>query len=271
MDLTLEELRKRVLALEYTDQELAAKSGVTPETIRRILNGQTRAPKRKTIQALEQLLKGTSDQQAIPDFFPGENSRQGSYTLKDYYALPEERRAELIDGVLYDMASPLALHQGILTELLGQFRNIIRKNKGNCRVFPAPFDVQLDRNDHTMVQPDLSIICRRDHLNRKGGFGAPDLIVEILSKSTRNKDMLIKLKKYLEAGVREYWIVDPDQKKIVVYRNMPDNLIPQIYTFRDQIPIGIWNNCDAIDFADIDDQIKDLYDEQPRTMQHPPV
>ena len=81
----------------------------------------------------------------------------------------------------------------------------------------APMDVQLDCDDKTMVQPDVMVVCDRDKITRKCIYGAPDLAVEILSDSTKKKDMYVKLGKYMEAGVREYWLVDPKGKKVIVY------------------------------------------------------
>ena len=132
------------------------------------------------------------------------------YTIDDYYALPEDRRVELIDGVIYDMTAPSGIHQQILGDLHILFRECADRHGMPCEVLLSPFDVRLDKDNYTMVQPDLLVVCGEYDAAHEIRFeGAPDLVVEILSPSTRSKDQLLKLIKYERAGVREYWIVDP--------------------------------------------------------------
>ena len=104
----------------------------------------------------------------------------------------------------------------------------------------APLDVQLDRDDRTMVQPDVLVVCDRSKVVRRCVYGAPDFVVEILSPSTWEKDMYVKLGKYESAGVREYWIVDPKKKRVLVY-DFEHTDFPALYTFTDQIPVGIFD------------------------------
>ncbi len=185
---------------------------------------------------------------------------QGKYTVEDYYALDDDQRRELIDGVFYDMASPSALHQAIVLELGRRLSDAIEQNQGNCRVFISPFDVQLDRDNRTMVEPDLMVICDREKLTHRNCFGAPDLVIEILSPSTAQRDLILKLGKYRKAGVREYWIVDPKQKQVLVYPNLPAVLEPKVYDFTQKIPVGIWEGRCEVDFAMIFEKIGDLYE-----------
>ena len=184
---------------------------------------------------------------------------QGEFTIEDYYLLPDDHRAELIDGVIYDMTAPTYIHQGIECEIHGFFRDHIRKNNGKCMSFLAPADVQLDCDNRTMVQPDVFIICDRNKLNKKVLYGAPDLIIEILSPSTRNKDIITKTHKYRNAGVLEYWIVDPMKKQVRVYEFEKDNSTA-LYTFDDKVPVGIWDGECMVDFKEIYDYIKFLED-----------
>ena len=139
-------------------------------------------------------------------------------TISDMEALPEGTGAELINGVIYDMAAPTVAHQELVSFLHGTIWNYIFTRGGTCKVFTAPFDVQLDKDDYTLVQPDISVICDKDKLsNGKRCIGAPDWIVEIVSPSTDTRDYKTKLLKYRAAGVRAYWIVDPLDKRIVIY------------------------------------------------------
>ena len=140
------------------------------------------------------------------------------YTENDYYNLPENVRAELIDGYLiYNQAAPSRIHQTILGELHTIINNYIKSKNGSCKVYPAPFSVQLREDRKTIVEPDISVICDRNKLTDRGCTGAPDWIIEIVSPSTSSHDYITKLNLYANAGVREYWIVDPAKQSVFVY------------------------------------------------------
>ena len=189
----------------------------------------------------------------------GSEKKPGEYTLEDYYALPDEQRVELIDGAFYDMASPSSIHQLISGKIFKCFDDYIEQNRGDCIALYAPLDVQLDCDDKTMVQPDVMIVCDREKLKEHAVYGAPDLVIEVLSKSTRKKDCCKKLEKYVEAGVREYWMVDPDKKKVVVY-TMDEEEWVTIYGFDDIVPVGIFNGKCKVDFAQIEKSVRFLYE-----------
>ena len=178
--------------------------------------------------------------------------RQGEYTADDYRKLPEDVRAELIDGVLIFLEAPTFTHQEMVTEILLDFGFYIRKNKGLCRVLPSPLDVQIDCDDRTIVQPDIALICNEERITRKGIYGAPDFCIEIVSDSSRKRDYGIKVQKYMNAGVREYWIVDRKREKIVCYWFEGEDA-PEIsmYTFRDKVPVRIYDGQLEIDFPGI--------------------
>lgn len=139
------------------------------------------------------------------------------YTTADIEALPEGERAELIDGELFRMDAPTLTHQDLLVNLLFEIELYIRKNKGSCRVLPAPFGVYIKKDNRNYVEPDISVICDRDRLDQKGCHGAPDWVIEILSPSSMKMDCERKVKLYRDAGVREYWIVDPEKEAVSVY------------------------------------------------------
>ncbi|MCC8106657.1 MAG: Uma2 family endonuclease [Clostridiales bacterium] len=187
------------------------------------------------------------------------SKHQGEYSLEDYLALPDDQRVELIDGTFYDMSAPSLIHQAISGRLLIHFSNYIAGNRGSCMAFTAPVDVQLDCDDKTIVQPDVLIICDPSKLRRERVYGAPELVVEVLSPSTSKKDRLLKLTKYKKAGVREYWIIDPDRKRVFVYEFEKGDGC-RIYSFEDSVPVGIYNGDCMVDFAQIYEEIQGLYD-----------
>ena len=139
------------------------------------------------------------------------------YTLDDIYALPGGERAELIDGKIYYMAPPNTRHQTLVMDLSYQIKDYVKRNNGECNVFPAPFAVFLNENDQNYVEPDISVICDKNKLTDKGCSGAPDWIIEVVSPGSKRMDYYTKLFKYRTAGVREYWIVDPEKDHILVY------------------------------------------------------
>lgn len=172
-------------------------------------------------------------------------------TLEQYEALPENRRAEVFEGVIYDMESPSEIHQTISTELTTILNTYIKSKKGSCKVFHAPFDVKLDDKPLTIVQPDLMIVCDKNKLNGKRCNGAPDFIIEIVSPGNPSDDYIRKLYYYKNYGVREYWIVDPCRKKVIVYFLNQTEFGMEIYTFQDNIKVNIYDDL-YIDFSQLD-------------------
>ena len=139
------------------------------------------------------------------------------YTSKDYWSLPEGERAELIDGKFYAMAPPGRIHQEIVSGLHYLLRKYIADHHGSCRVYPAPFAVNLDADDKNWVEPDVSVICDPNKLREQYCFGAPTVVMEILFPSTVKADRLVKLNRYQQAGVPEYWIVLPQEQNATVF------------------------------------------------------
>ncbi|MBQ4464016.1 MAG: Uma2 family endonuclease [Eubacterium sp.] len=251
--MTLSEIKKAREESGYSYEEIAKRSGVPFSTVQKVLGGTTTRPRSDTLRKL------------ATAFEPGSKEpfqRQGTYTIDDYYRVPDDRRVELIDGVFYDMAAPRNIHQLLIGEIHFQIASFIKKNKGSCIPFFAPADVRLDEgaDDRTMVQPDIFVVCDRDKTRSKYTGGAPDLIIEVLSPSTRKKDMTKKLHKYTDAGVREYWIVDPDIGRILVY-NLENDCIVSMYSFGEKVPVAIYDGKLEIDFGDMPSYITDCYDE----------
>jgi Uma2 family endonuclease len=145
------------------------------------------------------------------------------YTYGDYLNWPDEERWELIDGVAYDMTpAPSLQHQRVVMELSRQLANYFRGKV--CEVFVAPIDVRLPREEEkdeeidTVVQPDIVIICDPEKLDEKGCRGAPDLVVEVISPSTVQKDLKQKMNLYERAGVKEYWLFHPEDKIAMIFK-----------------------------------------------------
>lgn len=140
-------------------------------------------------------------------------------SYEDFLKLSEgsENRYEYIDGEVYLLASPSFDHQSIIMEISNVFYNWFKGKK--CRPLTAPFDVTLSKdNDKNVVQPDIVVICDTENINEKGRYtGIPTLVVEILSESTQQRDLLKKLDLYFHGGIQEYWIVSPLRREVYTY------------------------------------------------------
>ena len=188
--INLEKIKQRKKDLHLTNQELAERSGVPLGTINKIFSGATKSPKYNTMQALETVLGMYFYYDADGPYISyvkearGSYDIHGEYTMKDYYALPDYVRAELIDGRFYYIPSPGRQHQELLGELYYFIKDYFRKKGEKGNVYLSPFDVCLDRDEKTVVQPDLCIVSQMGNLNENGLKGIPDFIAEIISNST---------------------------------------------------------------------------------------
>lgn len=171
------------------------------------------------------------------------------YTSEDYWNLPEGERAELIDGEFFNMAPPDYIHQKLLSELHHKLMNYIKKNQGECEILPAPFAVNLNADDRKWVEPDISVICDKSKLTNRCCNGAPDFIIEIVSPGSRKRDYGTKMVLYMEAGVKEYWIVDPAKKCTTVYR-FEEDVAPVVFPFERDILVGIYGDL-SINIAEL--------------------
>lgn len=171
------------------------------------------------------------------------------YTYADLLDWPDDVRYELYDGFPVALASPSRRHQSISGELFGQLRDFLKGK--SCRVYAAPLDVRPFESDadaptdvRTVLQPDLMVVCDRDKLDDRGVCGAPDLVIEIMSKSTKLYDKQIKHGMYEAAGVREYWVVDPERQIVQVY-TLHDGKYQDgnTYTAAASVPVGVLPGC----------------------------
>lgn len=169
-----------------------------------------------------------------------------TYTAQDYWNLPDGVRAELIDGRLYDMAPPSRGHQRIAFGIAHQLQSHVDANGGQCEVNVAPFSVNLDADDATWLEPDVSVVCDPAKIGERGCIGAPDLVVEVVSSSNWQMDYFTKAARYERAGVREYWIVDPRTRRTTVYRYGQDGPVLSTYDFATAVPVSIWDGACAV-------------------------
>ncbi len=279
--MTIDEMKQRKIELGMTNAELSGLSGVALGTINKIFSGATKAPRSENILAIESVLNRSSIARGTPYPEPAGNALMlcepapayqagtspvkkmpGEFTLEDYLALPDDVRVELIDGVFYDMAAPHATHQFIAIQIGYQLLGHVEKNHGPCKPVLSPIDVQIDKDDKTVVQPDVVLLCNpKSYLKNGRIFGAPDFVIEILSPSTRKRDMTLKLQKYSNAGVKELWYVDPKNLKILVYDLQNEAFFPKTYTFEDKVPVLIWNSEFSVDFNAVYEYAKDYLDQ----------
>jgi Uma2 family endonuclease len=177
--------------------------------------------------------------------------KETRYTYADYAGWDTKERYELIDGVPHLMSpAPTWKHQRISRELSYQFTAFLKGKP--CEIFAAPFDVRLnaDSYDDTVIQPDLVVICDKSKLSGTGCVGAPDMVVEILSPSTAGYDRVLKFNLYMRAGIREYWIIDPETKTVAVHVLQNGGYMTSAYAETDIVPVRVLEGC-AINLADV--------------------
>ena len=264
----IEKLKKRKAELGYTNKDIAELSGVPLGTVQKIFGTATKTPRRDTYLALaavlipEHVYSIQSEVNHVREVALAydavvKKKKQGEYTIDDYYALPDERRVELIDGVIYDMTAPTSAHQITIGEVYHQLMSCAEKHGVECMPILSPVDVQLDKDKKTMVQPDLIILCDRSLLKKRVVYGAPEFVMEVLSPSTRSKDQVLKLNKYMNAGCKEYWIVDLYNERIIAYdfENIDGENWPHQFGFDDKVPVAISHGKCEVDFSRVKDKI----------------
>lgn len=168
--------------------------------------------------------------------------KSGQYnTFEDFLILAEasKERMEYINGEIVYLAAPNQIHQTIVLGIGSTVREYIRRNRGKCTPFIAPFDVQLGKNQ---VQPDVLVVCDPEKLNGKKCIGAPDWVIEVTSTNEQT-DYTRKLELYKNSGVREYWIVNPEMEKVLVYVFEGGRNVIEIYDFDAQIPVSIYKDA----------------------------
>jgi len=163
------------------------------------------------------------------------------YTVADWKRLPDRPRFELIDGDLTMQAQPTPVHQEVGLRLGAQL--VMYLNGKRCRAMHDT-SVYLSENDQTVFAPDLMVVCDPSKIKENYVFGAPDLVVEILSPSTAKIDKTLKLKRYQQAGVREYWIVDPKHQLIDVYLWDNGPVPAHTYARDDRLHVGVLDDCE---------------------------
>lgn len=175
------------------------------------------------------------------------------YTVKDFLEWEGEERIEIINGVLYYLNTPLVEHQMISSNLFGAFWDYLKGK--SCKVFTSPIGVQpIESDDSSVVQPDLLVVCDSNKIKKHLIVGAPDLVIEILSRSSLKMDKVLKYDLYSRAGVKEYWIVDPVSRLIDKHCLNEKGLL---------YPVGCYGFEDTLDstlFKDLQIPLKRVFD-----------
>ena len=279
----LKRLKRMKKLSRLTAQDISVASGIPLSTVQKIFAGQVENPREKTITAIEKVLEKyyppeaglNMDYDYSDEYYNAGNrvyaerlgreyvdyeldSMYREYTIDDYYAIPDDMRVELIDGRIYNLSAPSVNHQHIVGTIYHFFRNYIDNGHDGCRVFMAPLDVRLDLDNKTMIQPDLIGFCEHDKDDNgvdprlrldRNIEGAPDFIVEVISRWSYTRDASLKYDKYLNAGVREYWLVDPFRKTVTVNDFVNDTHV--VYTFDDTVPVMLTGGELTIDFKQV--------------------
>ena len=247
--MNLEDLKERKRQSGMTNGEIARLSGIPLSTVNKIFSGATKNPRYAALLAIEEALATreklpftynglTEEPMLVRDSAVPYAYRARQYEGADIEVLSESARAELINGVLYTLAAPSRMHQWLVSELLYRVKGHIRERKGSCQAYTAPFDVWLFGDDSTVVQPDILVVCHRERLTDKGCCGVPDWIIEVVSPGNASYDYFTKLLQYQKAGVEEYWIVDPMERRVSVM-NFVNPALTRQYSYEEETPSGV--------------------------------
>ena len=260
-----ERLRTIREGLKVTQKELEARTGITQADISRI----ERAESNPSIRTMEKLVSGLGyslffdarkrhpfarPEIPIADSLIGvvdSNKCQGEFTVDDILAIDNDWYYELIDGVIYEMATPTFSHQDIISEVHYALMEYIKGNGGSCKVVESPTSVEFEEDNRNYLIPDLIVICDRDKIKKRGVVGAPDFVLEVVSPSSRDRDYTIKMNLYMKNGVREYWVIEPEKRCIIVY-NLDEDVMPVVYGFDKKVPVNIYNGEVEIDLSNIE-------------------
>jgi Uma2 family endonuclease len=167
------------------------------------------------------------------------------YSYADVLEWDEDVRAEIIGGELYMMSQPNTAHQEVSREIFARLYEFLKGKP--CQVFYAPFGVRLfpksDFSDDTYVEPDIVVVCDRSKIDKRGCNGAPNLVVEVLSPSSLRHDRVTKSRLYRRAGVREYWIADPEGRVVEISRLQDGTYVTEAYDETEEAPVAALPGC----------------------------
>ena len=195
------------------------------------------------------------------------NSPERRYSYADYLKWDDQKRYEIIDGLVYNMNAPLRVHQEVLLAAVRRLADFFDDRP--CSVFIAPFDVRLATGKcsedlvFNVVQPDISVVCDEAKLDEKGCIGAPDLIVEVISPATASRDHIQKRRLYESTGVREYWLIDPTNRIVTLYFADSDG------NFRAPVTLGETDLLVSETFAGLKIDLSAIFPARPQTLSEP--
>ncbi|WP_029322787.1 Uma2 family endonuclease [Butyrivibrio sp. AE3004] len=288
--MTIDEMKNIKESRGYSFAVLSEYTGVPAITLQRIFSGDTKKPRKATLDAIEKVLTGDESVYSGKAYSYERNSvsyglyeperrselnektfsygaegrtdsktsQRDKYTLRDYYNLPKSQCMELIDGVFYEVDMPGVIHQIIISRFLKRMACYLDGMKsGIAMCFPA--NVRLDNDDMTMVKPDLFIVLDENKITDDFVNGAPDFVLEVISPASRKKDMFIKSVKYCEAGVKKYWMIDPKKRTLISYDYMDEDIAPSIVPLSGEKSMDLYDeelkiNLDEI--AEVIDRFK---------------
>lgn len=289
--MTVEQMKavKKEYGLSY--EIISQDTGIPYSTVSKIMMGVTKAPRRDTVRRLtayfQQMQGGAgsdgqgrageqealnragqeSDRKLKTAGPEGQMTEKGRarVTIGQRDALPNARRTELIDGVLYDLLSPSPEHQDLMFLIGRQLGDCLDQSPSGCHMFMAPLDVVLSESEPTVLQPDLVVIGDKDRFRNGKYYGAPRLVIEVLSPSSRRRDVTVKMRKYTDAGVSEYWMVDSAGKKVIVCDlevlrdESRDGDIEYLYGFDGKVPLLCSGGRCSVDFDVIRRRMEDYF------------
>lgn len=266
--MNLEKLKKRKKELRLTNKDVAELSGVSLGTVNKIFSGATKAPQVDTMKAILNVLRLEEYQfydsgmeqekpkmkRIIPD--TAQNGHEPKVTAEEYRALPDRRQTELVEGRIVRHGAPAWNHQELISGVLCELREYIKSNGYRWHAVCGPVEVRLEGVDgDTVAQPDLVMLLGEEQISSRGLEGAPEFIMEVLAENEQEQELIVKPEVYMDAGVREYWVVNLYQRQVLSYwfgsSYGKKGFRLDTYTFEQEVPLRLLDGF-TVEFGTFD-------------------
>lgn len=254
--MTVEEMIRKKEETGYSLKKISESSGVPVVTLQKIFAGKTEHPRRNTLNAIEKVFLLKKEEYSMDSSFDFSGCGDGLRRKNSLW--------EVVDGMGYELDIPETMHQEIVSYIHMCLYQYVRTKEYVCKIYTFPISVYPEDDTDTILRPDLFLVSEENKIRKNGVYTAPDFVLEVLSRETRKKDMSVKLQKYVSSGVKEYWMLDPDQEKLVVYNFMEEDFFPCVYTLQEKIPVALWNGELKIDL----EPVKSILEKRKTTLEN---
>ncbi len=255
MPVIVADLKRRKKALKLTTEQVAYMAELPVSTVSKIMTGETKNPSYVTVEKIDEVLakeermaRAEAYKEAIREKLEShpeetmylKHEEYENMTVDELSDFGEDRYVELLNGKLIISERPWMNHVRLVEKIGYDVDSFIEKNDAEGEAFSTGLNVFLGERKDTLLIPDVLVVLDDSKIVERGIVGAPDWVVEVTTEGTRHRDYNSKMHKYMECGVREYWVDDSEKEKVSVFIN-GEPMMVHVYTFDDHIPVGIYD------------------------------